>query len=438
MIPVIIGLKLTGEHYIFYLQPRVGKGGKEFNIIKFATMLKDSPNMQGGVLTQKDDPRILPMGKFLRKTKINELPQLINILVGQMSFIGPRPQARQHYDLYNDEVKKAINRIPPGLSGIGSIIFRNEEAILDRVIGDRNSFHDTIVAPYKGRLEIWYCDHRNIWVNLLLILITGWMLFRPKSDIVFYLFKDLPPLPEELKDYLKMNGKFSLPQPVINDIIQWDIKSWEAALKYWQKNINWKDISHCLALGERKGGLALWLALNGKQVLCSDLENTKEQALILHKKYKVTDKVQYEDIDATNIPYENQFDIVIFKSILGGIGRNNNIELQQRTVNEIHKALKPGGKLLFAENLRASPAHQFFRNRFVKWGRTWRYVSISELENFFSVSSFAGHKINSTGVLAAFGRTERQRNLLSVIDRGFMNYIFPKNWKYIAYGIVEK
>jgi lipopolysaccharide/colanic/teichoic acid biosynthesis glycosyltransferase len=203
LLPLAIVLKLTGEHYIFYLQPRVGKGGKEFNIVKFATMLKDSPNMPGGVLTQKNDPRILPMGKFLRKTKINELPQLLNIFVGQMSFIGPRPQARQHYDLYIGEVKEVINRIPPGLSGIGSIIFRNEEVILDQIIGDRNNFHDTVVAPYKGRLEIWYCNHRGLRVNFLLIVITGWMLFQPQSNIVFHLFKDLPPAPGELKKFLK-------------------------------------------------------------------------------------------------------------------------------------------------------------------------------------------------------------------------------------------
>jgi lipopolysaccharide/colanic/teichoic acid biosynthesis glycosyltransferase len=210
MIPVIIGLKLTGEHYIFYLHTRIGKGGKEFNIIKFATMLKDSPRMHGGVLTQKDDPRIRPMGKFLRKTKINELPQLLNIFVGQMSFIGPRPQARQHYDLYIDEVKEVINKIPSGLSGIGSIIFRNEEAVLDQIIGDRNSFHDTVIAPYKGQLEIWYCNHRSLRVNFLLILITGWMLFRPQSDISFYLFKDLPPVPRELKRFLNAQKNYPI------------------------------------------------------------------------------------------------------------------------------------------------------------------------------------------------------------------------------------
>jgi lipopolysaccharide/colanic/teichoic acid biosynthesis glycosyltransferase len=202
MIPIMIGLKLTGEHYIFYRQPRIGKGGKEFNILKFATMLKDSPNLPGGVLTQKDDPRILPMGKFLRKTKINELPQLINIFIGQMSFIGPRPQAKRHYDLYVNEIKKAIDTIPPGLSGIGSIVFRDEERILDSVSINRDMFHDTVIAPYKGQLESWYSLHRNLWTNFLLVFITIYMLFRPNCDIYHCFFKDLSEIPDELKNIL--------------------------------------------------------------------------------------------------------------------------------------------------------------------------------------------------------------------------------------------
>jgi lipopolysaccharide/colanic/teichoic acid biosynthesis glycosyltransferase len=203
MIPVMIGLKLTGEHYIFYLQPRIGKGGKEFKIIKFATMLKDSPNMPGGVLTQKNDPRILPMGNLLRKTKINELPQLINIFIGQMSFIGPRPQAKKHYDLYSDEVKKAIDNIPPGLSGIGSIVFRDEEEVLCRVSIDRDIFHDTVIAPYKGLLETWYINHRTLINYYLLIFSTVWIVINPSSTIYNYFFKDLPEIPEQLRIYLK-------------------------------------------------------------------------------------------------------------------------------------------------------------------------------------------------------------------------------------------
>lgn len=202
MIPIMIALKLTGEHYIFYQQERIGKGGKPFYILKFATMLKDSPNMPGGVLTQKNDPRILPMGKFLRKTKINELPQLVNIFIGQMSFIGPRPQAKQHYDLYSIEVKQAIDRIPPGLSGIGSLVFRDEEDMLSRISVDRNLFHDTVIAPYKGELEVWFSKNRNLKNYFKLIFMTVDAVLHPDSKKWRTAFKDLPPVPSELEQYI--------------------------------------------------------------------------------------------------------------------------------------------------------------------------------------------------------------------------------------------
>lgn len=199
MIPIIIGLKLTGEHDIFYKQRRIGKGGKEFDVLKFATMLRNSPNMPGGVLTQKNDPRILPMGKFLRKTKINELPQLINIFIGQMSVIGPRPQAKRHYDLYSDKVKSFIDTVPPGLSGLGSVVFRNEEEMLNDVDGNRDDFHDTIIAPYKGELEIWFVQHRTISIYFKLIWLTILAVLKPKSSLWRTSFKDLPPVPNELE-----------------------------------------------------------------------------------------------------------------------------------------------------------------------------------------------------------------------------------------------
>lgn len=202
MIPIMIALKLTGEHYIFYQQERIGKGGKPFCILKFATMLKDSPNMPGGVLTQKNDPRILPIGKFLRKTKINELPQLVNIFIGQMSFIGPRPQAKQHYDLYSIEVKQAIDKIPPGLSGIGSLVFRDEEDMLSRISLDRNLLHDTVIAPYKGELEVWFSKNRNLKNYFKLIFMTVDAVLHPDSKKWRTAFKDLPPVPSELEQYI--------------------------------------------------------------------------------------------------------------------------------------------------------------------------------------------------------------------------------------------
>lgn len=198
LVPIMIALKCTGEHDIFYRQTRIGKGGKPFGVLKFATMLRDSANMPGGVLTQKNDPRILPLGGFLRKTKINELPQILNIFMGDMSFVGPRPQARQHYDLYSDRVKAAIDQIPPGLTGIGSLVFRDEEDMLNAA-ENRDEFHDTVIAPYKGELEVWYCQHRNIFTYFAIILMTAWSLVSPRTRVYLKLFKDLPQAPEKLK-----------------------------------------------------------------------------------------------------------------------------------------------------------------------------------------------------------------------------------------------
>ena len=202
MIPIMIGLKLTGEHYIFYLQPRVGKDGKVFNVIKFATMLKDSPNLPGGFITQENDPRILPMGRFLRKTKINELPQLLNILLGQMSIVGPRPVVEPQLALFSDNARKAILSMKPGLTGIASLIFRDEEVLLDRATGDRKYLHDKVIAPYKGELEVWWTRHRTLGNYFKLIFLTAWALISPRSKLWKKWFRDLPEPPEALQKHL--------------------------------------------------------------------------------------------------------------------------------------------------------------------------------------------------------------------------------------------
>jgi lipopolysaccharide/colanic/teichoic acid biosynthesis glycosyltransferase len=197
MIPIMIALKLTGEHYIFYVQTRIGKHGKPFKILKFATMLKDSPNLPGGLITTPDDPRLLPMGKFLRKTKVNELPQLVNIFIGQMSFVGYRPFAKEHYALYSEEVKKKIEAIRPGLTGIGSIVFRGEEEMLHSV-SDRDYFHDKIITPYKGLLECWYVENQSIKNYFFVILCTFFSVFNIKKNIWKKLFANLPEVPLNL------------------------------------------------------------------------------------------------------------------------------------------------------------------------------------------------------------------------------------------------
>jgi lipopolysaccharide/colanic/teichoic acid biosynthesis glycosyltransferase len=196
MLIIIVALKFTGEGEVFYRQQRVGYRNSTFGIWKFATMLKNSPNMGTGSLTVRGDPRVTRVGRVLRATKINELPQLINVLTGEMSFVGPRPQVQVDFDSYPTEVRESIYSVTPGVTGIGSIVFRDEERLLSQPgIDPRDFYHDTI-APYKGALEIWYLGHRSLLVDFRLILLTVWVVFVPESAVVFRTFPDLPPRPD--------------------------------------------------------------------------------------------------------------------------------------------------------------------------------------------------------------------------------------------------
>jgi len=197
--PIVIGLLLTDENYVFYLQERIGYKNKKFKIYKFATMLKNSPNIGTGLHTTLKDPRILPMGGFLRRTKINELPQLLNILFGSMSVVGPRPLVDKTFEPYPDNVKRNIYNVKPGLSGIGSIVFRNEEELLSISKIPMSEFYSKYISPYKGDLEIWYQKNISFYTDFMIIFLTIWVVFSPKSDLVFRLFKDLPEKPTFLK-----------------------------------------------------------------------------------------------------------------------------------------------------------------------------------------------------------------------------------------------
>ena len=201
LLPVVIVLKFTGEGEVFFLQERVGKGGEFFKLYKFATMLKNSANIGTGTVTMKGDSRILPVGTWLRKTKVNELPQLINIFLGNMSVIGPRPQTQRCFDAFPRDMQKIIVQVKPGLSGIGPIVFRGEENILEGRIGTVD-FYDNVIAPYKGHVEAWYIEKHTMSTYFLLILITVWVVIFPKSSLVWRMFLDLPTPPNELRDKL--------------------------------------------------------------------------------------------------------------------------------------------------------------------------------------------------------------------------------------------
>lgn len=191
-------LRFTGEGEVFFKQNRVGRGSRMFGLYKFATMLKDSPNLGTGTVTVSGDPRILPVGHFLRKTKINELPQLINIFLGDMSVIGPRPQTQRCFDAFPMASQPVITTVRPGLSGIGSIVFRGEEEMMGTA-NDADHFYDHVIMPYKAALEEWYVQTRSLATYITLIGLTVWVVLRPNSTIVWRVYSSLPKPPQELE-----------------------------------------------------------------------------------------------------------------------------------------------------------------------------------------------------------------------------------------------
>ncbi len=209
LIPVVVILKFTGEGEIFFIQQRVGRDGKMFGLLKFATMLKDSPNIGTGTITTKDDPRVLPFGKFLRKTKINELPQLINIFKGDMSVIGPRPQDTRCFVVFDKEDQENIKKVRPGLSGVGSIVFRDEESLLAvDDMKEREYIYDHIISPYKGKCETWYVKHQNIGLYFKLIWLTVLAVLKPEKVIRFdKMYDDFPKMSKELEKLLTQKVK---------------------------------------------------------------------------------------------------------------------------------------------------------------------------------------------------------------------------------------
>lgn len=192
LIPIMIILKCTGEHYIFYGQTRIGLNNKKFKIWKFATMLLNSPNMTGGLHTTHGDPRVLPFGRFLRKTKINEIPQIFNIFLGDMSIVGPRPLVDKTFAPYSEEVKAKIYTVRPGLTGLGSVVFRDEETIITESKLSPEECYAKVIAPYKGALEMYYLKHIGFWTDFKLVFLTAWAVVFPKTKLVEKWFKGLP------------------------------------------------------------------------------------------------------------------------------------------------------------------------------------------------------------------------------------------------------
>lgn len=228
------------------------------------------------------------------------------------------------------------------------------------------------------------------------------------------------------------------PQPtkeLQQDIVQWDTENWGKLIPQWNEHLDTVVPLRCLEIGAQKGGLSLWVALNRHTVVCSDIKNPQETAKPLHVKYNITKSIDYQAIDILEIPYQNHFDIVFLKSILASVARNNQKELQKKAVHSIYQSLKPGGKLLFAENLTATKVHSFARKKFITWGVHTRYVQLEEMLEF--LKDFKTITYETYGFFGAFGRTEKQRRVLGKLDT-LLNGLIPQKWNYLVIGTATK
>ena len=169
IIPIAIWIKLSSKGPLFYVQKRVGKDFKEFNLYKFRSMIVDA-DRQGPSVTSGDDPRITKVGKIIRRTKIDELPQLLNVLKGDMSLVGPRPEVMKFVEQKKEEYKKVLS-VKPGITDNAAIEFRDEETIMEQYEDKEKAYVD-IILPKKIELYYTYIDTISFTNDLKLILKT--------------------------------------------------------------------------------------------------------------------------------------------------------------------------------------------------------------------------------------------------------------------------
>ena len=180
----------SGETSPLYVSYRIGKDGELFRMFKLRTMSRT--RLSKSPLTAYNDNRINFFGRFLSFSKIDELPQFFNILNGDLSFVGPRPMLPEVYIFYSDKTRKKLNKIRPGVTGIGSIVFRNESDLFKKVKGSHESFYKDNIAPAKADLELWYTKNRSFVIDFKILALTMVALFFGQVKSLKRHFKNLP------------------------------------------------------------------------------------------------------------------------------------------------------------------------------------------------------------------------------------------------------
>jgi SAM-dependent methyltransferase len=221
-------------------------------------------------------------------------------------------------------------------------------------------------------------------------------------------------------------------------VVGWDVVNWSRALGFWESTSG-LDLARCHALElgcGGNGGISLWLAAKGCRVLCSGYQGVDEAARAAHRAHGVERRIEYATLDACAIPYREAFDLVCYKSMLGRIAGDGSLSAARGVIDQIRLALKPGGRLLFAENLASSGLHRVLRRRWGAGKNRWRYFTIEELVELHA--GFTAFEYTTFGSTGCLGRTEGQRRLLGRLDGHLLDRIVPARWHYIMAGIATK
>jgi SAM-dependent methyltransferase len=225
---------------------------------------------------------------------------------------------------------------------------------------------------------------------------------------------------------------------LVRDAFGWDTVNWSCALDIWTRRTTTGPGSRALEIGAGglNGGISLWLAAHGYDVVCSSLGVPPRRMHELHAAHGVQDAVSYQQLDILNSTHEAEFDLVVVKSVLGHVGSHGNRAMQRLAVERIHRALKPGGELWFAENAAATRLHAWGRRRLGAGRWSWGYLHLEDLPVL--LEPFDERAWTTFGTAGALGRSERQRRALGRLDRVLLNRLVPARWRYVVAGTARK
>jgi hypothetical protein len=228
------------------------------------------------------------------------------------------------------------------------------------------------------------------------------------------------------------------PREMLCDVLGWDVITWASSLDHWQRYAS-VDLTRSRALevgaGE-SGGLSLWLALQGCDVTCTTIGGVGERVRALHRRYGVAHRVRYASLDALDLAEREAYDVIAFKSVLGGIGTGGRFDRQQLAMTRLHAALKRGGNLLFAENLAATRAHAAWRSRYGAGKDQWRYVTAQDMNML--LKPFSQARYRTSGFLGTWGASETQQRVSGAVDAFLCRWLVPSAWQYVLIGVAIK